>query len=84
MKALLQIVGFKSFAQWDKEWTTNMGALQTMHNQIEYKMDLKTREYADLDFDDFFATNPKCVKAADGKVIGLQPNAFNDFKFDKK
>ena len=27
-------------------------------------------------FDQFFATNPQCVKAADGKPIGLDPAAF--------
>jgi len=27
-------------------------------------------------YDEFFATNPRCVKAADGRPIGLDPDAF--------
>jgi hypothetical protein len=70
MKALKYFIRFSNLADWEK----NYRKLGSKHYFHEYHLQGK---YQPLDFDDFFANNPECVK----RGIGLQPEVFKDFKF---
>src|SRR5690606_20899935 len=51
----------------------------TAEQKKTYSMDLLFKA-GPLDFPDFFATNPELIK----RGIGLQPDVFQDFKFETK
>jgi Right handed beta helix region/Protein of unknown function (DUF1565) len=71
MKALAKFIKFSSLEDWEK----NFNKFKPAHNVDEYHY--VKGKFQPLDFDDFFAKNPECIK----RKIGLQPEAFKDFKF---
>jgi len=69
--ALPQMISFTSIADWKERWES----LGKEHQELEYKK-ISATEFAPLEVADFFPRNPACQKAADGKPIGLDPEAW--------
>ena len=69
--ALPEIISFSSLEDWEKRWTS----LGKEHQELEYKK-ISAKEFAPFEAADFFPRNPACQKAADGKPIGLDPEAW--------
>jgi len=44
----------------------------------EFRYDRQTKTYGSFERSDFFPTHPDCVKAKNGRPIGLDPEAFHD------
>lgn len=65
MKALKHFIRFTNLEEWEK----NYRKLGSKHYRDEYH---RQGKYQPLDFEDFFATNPECVK----RNIGLEKELF--------
>ena len=50
-----------------------------MEEPPEFSVELLLNPRLQIDFDSFFATNPDVIE----RGIGLQPEAFNDFSFER-
>jgi len=60
-----------------KEYTIYTGDMTGKpHKYVTQELNYRDGKPVLALFDEYFATNPKCVKAADGRPIGLDPNAF--------
>ena len=67
MKIIKEILTFKG-----DDWES----INQKNKIEEYKYNEKEKTFSPIDFEDFLSSNPKCMKAGDGRPIGLDPAAF--------
>ena len=64
----------------DPRFAGDPGVAPNAKRKNTYARDWMMNPALELDFDSFFTTNPELIK----RGIGLQPQAFRDFRFDRR